>query len=94
MSGFPLSWSRGLRAQADPSSSSELASSTSLLPLHQLSRHWPSRAHARLLTIGVFGDSAGYLAYMSGVPFWLDAVSTTVKHALGQCPEPYLASEK
>jgi len=36
----------------------------------------------------------GYLAYMSGVPFWLDAVSTTVKHALGQCPEPYLASEK
>jgi fatty acid desaturase len=35
-----------------------------------------------------------YLAYISGVPFWVDAVSSIGRHALGDCPEPYLPSDK
>lgn len=36
----------------------------------------------------------GYLLYLSGLPFWLDAISTTVKHACGVCPESYLTNER
>mmetsp|Transcript_15903 Transcript_15903/g.32013 ORF Transcript_15903/g.32013 Transcript_15903/m.32013 type:complete len:416 (-) Transcript_15903:48-1295(-) len=35
-----------------------------------------------------------YLLYLSGIPFWIDAVITTVKHALGHCPEAYLVHDK
>eukprot|EP00977_Amphora_coffeiformis_P018635 scaffold6615_cov172-Amphora_coffeaeformis.AAC.8 len=35
-----------------------------------------------------------YFIYLSGIPFWIDAVTTTVRHACGKCPEIYLATEK
>lgn len=35
-----------------------------------------------------------YLLYLSGIPFWIDAVATTVKHAFGHCPEAYFANDK
>jgi len=34
----------------------------------------------------------GYLFYVSGIPFWIDAVSTLCRHALGRCTEPYLSN--
>jgi len=34
-----------------------------------------------------------YLFYLTGIPFWIDAVTTTVQHAMGKCPEPYLPTE-
>lgn len=37
---------------------------------------------------------AGYLMYLSGLPFWFDAVTTTVKHSVGICEEKYLESPK
>lgn len=36
----------------------------------------------------------GYLAYLSGIPFWIDALSSLVQHARGKCPEIYLQSNK
>mmetsp|Transcript_891 Transcript_891/g.1850 ORF Transcript_891/g.1850 Transcript_891/m.1850 type:complete len:320 (-) Transcript_891:113-1072(-) len=36
----------------------------------------------------------GYVAYLSGLPFWVDAVFTTVRHALGICPEAYLLHQR
>ena len=36
----------------------------------------------------------GYVLYISGLPFWFDAITSTIKHALGICPEHYLAGEK
>mmetsp|Transcript_6567 Transcript_6567/g.10030 ORF Transcript_6567/g.10030 Transcript_6567/m.10030 type:complete len:382 (-) Transcript_6567:260-1405(-) len=36
----------------------------------------------------------GYALYLSGIPFWIDAVSTTVKHAFGICPEEYLKRDQ
>ena len=35
-----------------------------------------------------------YLLYLSGVPFWCDAILTTIKHAMGQCPEAYMTTER
>jgi len=35
-----------------------------------------------------------YLWYLSGVPFWMDAVSSIVRHAVGNCSEIYLANER
>jgi fatty acid desaturase len=37
---------------------------------------------------------ARYLLYLSGIPFWCDAVLTTLKHALGRCTEAYLTTEQ
>jgi fatty acid desaturase len=37
---------------------------------------------------------ATYLAYLSGLPFWLDAVSSLFRHARGRCPEVYLNNNK
>ena len=37
---------------------------------------------------------AGYLLYVSGLPFWFDAITSTFKHAMGICPEHYLAADK
>ena len=37
---------------------------------------------------------ASYLFYLSGIPFWIDAVTTTVQHARGICPEMYLHKDK
>ncbi len=36
----------------------------------------------------------GYMLYISGLPFWFDAITSTVKHALGICPEHYLSAAK
>ena len=36
----------------------------------------------------------GYFLYVSGLPFWFDAVTSTVKHAMGICPEHYLSAAK
>ena len=38
----------------------------------------------------------GYILYLSGIPFWFDAVTTTVRHALGadHCHEMYLPSPR
>lgn len=35
-----------------------------------------------------------YLLYLSGVPFWCDAILTTIKHAMGQCTEAYMTTER
>ena len=35
-----------------------------------------------------------YGLYLSGVPFWLDATSTLVRHALGKTPEIYLPTSQ
>ena len=35
-----------------------------------------------------------YLFYLSGIPFWIDAVTTTLQHARGKCPEMYLHDDK
>ena len=36
----------------------------------------------------------GYILYLSGIPFWFDALTTTVRHALGadHCREMYLST--
>ena len=36
----------------------------------------------------------GYILYLSGIPFWFDAITTTVRHVLGadHCREMYLSS--
>lgn len=36
----------------------------------------------------------GYLFYLSGIPFWIDAISSIVRHACGACPEVYLQNNK
>jgi len=36
----------------------------------------------------------GYLIYLTGIPFWMDAWSSLVRHAAGNCPEIYLQSDK
>jgi fatty acid desaturase len=36
----------------------------------------------------------GYIFYLSGIPFWIDAISSIINHALGDCPESYLSNEK
>ena len=36
---------------------------------------------------------SGYLLYLSGLPFWFDAIWTTLRHAAGVCPESYLTSK-
>jgi len=37
----------------------------------------------------------GYVAYISGIPFWFDAISTTIKHALGMTEDkPYINTPK
>jgi fatty acid desaturase len=33
-----------------------------------------------------------YVLYLSGLPFFLDAIGTTARHAMGHCPEPYLTT--
>lgn len=33
-----------------------------------------------------------YLFYLSGVPFWMDAVSSTIRHAIGNSSEIYLTT--
>ena len=35
-----------------------------------------------------------YLLYLSGIPFWIDAVIGTVRHAMGYCPEAYLTNAR
>ena len=35
-----------------------------------------------------------YLLYLSGLPFWCDAILSTVKHAMGQCTEAYMTTER
>ena len=37
---------------------------------------------------------AQYLLYLSGIPFWLDAASTLVSHAIGRCQEAYLRNQR
>ena len=37
---------------------------------------------------------SGYLLYISGLPFWFDAITTTLKHAAGICPEHYLTADR
>lgn len=36
----------------------------------------------------------GYVVYLTGIPFWIDAVKTTVQHACGKCNEIYLPTAK
>lgn len=36
----------------------------------------------------------GYIFYLSGIPFWIDAISSIMNHAMGKCTEPYLLTEK
>jgi hypothetical protein len=36
----------------------------------------------------------GYILYVSGLPFWFDAITSTIKHAMGKCPEHYLSADK
>ena len=37
---------------------------------------------------------AQYFLYMSGIPFWVDAIWSLVKHSLGHFPEVYLSDKK
>ncbi|KAL9186493.1 hypothetical protein ACHAXT_005731 [Thalassiosira profunda] len=37
---------------------------------------------------------ARYALYLSGIPFWGDAIPTTAKHAFGKCDEAYLTNER
>jgi fatty acid desaturase len=37
---------------------------------------------------------ATYLLYLSGMPFWGDAISTILKHAFGNANEPYLTTKR
>ena len=37
---------------------------------------------------------ARYALYLSGIPFWGDAILTTTKHAFGKCDEAYLTNER
>mmetsp|Transcript_52199 Transcript_52199/g.77878 ORF Transcript_52199/g.77878 Transcript_52199/m.77878 type:complete len:443 (-) Transcript_52199:210-1538(-) len=39
-------------------------------------------------------EPIGYVAYITGIPFWIDAVSTLCKHGWGSCPEIYLLTDK
>jgi len=36
----------------------------------------------------------GYFVYLSGIPFWMDAIFTTVRHARGRCSEIYLVTDR
>lgn len=39
-------------------------------------------------------SSSGYLLYLSGIPYWIGNVRTTIVHASGSVIEPWVKSER